>query len=81
MEMLFVMLVKNTPGDMNLGWIVTIAGFVIVLIALFILSLIFSGIASRFTKKSQKSEIKVSEPARRQSRRRQAISLPTCSLR
>ncbi len=64
MEMLFVMLVKNTPGDMNLGWIVTIAGFVIVLIALFILSLIFLGIASRFTKKSQKSEIKAPELAK-----------------
>ncbi len=64
MDMLFVTLVKNTPGDMNLGWIVTIAGFVIVLFALFILSLLFSGIASRFTKKSKMPEVKASEPAK-----------------
>lgn len=44
------------------GWIVTIAGFLIVIIALFILSMIFRGVASYFTKqdakKSEKPEVK-----------------------
>ena len=36
------------------GWIVTIAGFLIVVIALFILSSIFRGVASYFTKQDAK---------------------------
>ena len=36
------------------GWIVTIAGFLIVIIALFILSTIFRGVASYFTKQDAK---------------------------
>ena len=41
------------------GWIVTVAGFLIVVIALFILSYIFRGVAAYFTKKdAKKSEVK-----------------------
>ena len=48
------------------GWIVTVAGFLIVVIALFVLSFIFRGVAAYFTKKdekksedrSQKTEVK-----------------------
>ena len=36
------------------GWIVTVAGFLIVVIALFILSFIFRGVAAYFTKKDDK---------------------------
>ena len=36
------------------GWIVTVAGFLIVIIALFILSFIFRGVAAYFTKKDAK---------------------------
>ena len=36
------------------GWIVTVAGFLIVVIALFILSYIFRGVAAYFTKKDEK---------------------------
>ncbi len=36
------------------GWIVTIVGFVIVIIALYILSMIFQGVASYFIKKDIK---------------------------
>ena len=36
------------------GWIVTIAGFLIVIIALFILSFIFRGVAAYFTKKDER---------------------------
>ena len=36
------------------GWIVTIAGFLIVIIALFLLSMIFRGVASYFTKQDAK---------------------------
>lgn len=36
------------------GWIVTIAGFLIVIIALFILSFIFRGVAAYFIKKDEK---------------------------
>jgi Na+-transporting methylmalonyl-CoA/oxaloacetate decarboxylase gamma subunit len=46
------------------GWIVTIAGFLIVIIALAILSMIFSGVASYFKKKdAQKNEVKEVKPA------------------
>ena len=41
------------------GWIVTIAGFLIVVIALFILSTIFRGVASYFKKQdAKKNEVK-----------------------
>ena len=40
--------------DYAKGWIVTIAGFLIVIIALFILSMIFRGVATYFTKKDEK---------------------------
>lgn len=36
------------------GWVVTIVGFLIVIIALFILSMIFRGVASYFTKQDAK---------------------------
>ncbi|MBR4391389.1 MAG: OadG family protein [Bacteroidales bacterium] len=46
--------------DFTKGWIVTIAGFLIVIIALFILSFIFRGVAAYFTKKdAQKDAPKV----------------------
>ena len=45
------------------GWIVTIAGFLIVVIALFILSTIFRGVASYFKKQdAKKSEVKEVKP-------------------
>ena len=49
------------------GWIVTIAGFLIVIFALFILSTIFRGVASYFKKQdAKKNEVKVvrSEPVK-----------------
>ena len=46
------------------GWIVTIAGFLIVVIALFILSTIFRGVASYFKKQdAKKNEVKTVTPA------------------
>ena len=50
MEMLSVIL-RHDPAIYTKGWIVTIAGFLIVIIALFILSTIFRGVAAYFTKK------------------------------
>ena len=45
------------------GWIVTIAGFLIVIIALFILSTIFRGVASYFKKQdAKKNEVKTVTP-------------------
>ena len=45
------------------GWIVTIAGFLIVIIALFILSSIFRGVASYFKKQdAKKNEVKEIKP-------------------
>ena len=38
------------------GWIVTVAGFLIVVIALFILSYIFRGVAAYFIKKDEKKD-------------------------
>ena len=44
------------------GWIVTVAGFLIVILALFILSMIFRGVATYFTKKdAEKSAPKIVE--------------------
>ena len=46
------------------GWIVTIAGFLIVVIALFILSTIFRGVAAYFKKQdAKKNEVKTVTPA------------------
>ena len=39
------------------GWIVTLAGFVIVIVALYILSLLFSGVAAHFKKQDAKKDI------------------------
>ena len=45
------------------GWIVTVAGFLIVVIALFILSTIFRGVASYFKKQdAKKNEVKEIKP-------------------
>ena len=45
------------------GWIVTVAGFLIVVIALFILSTIFRGVASYFKKQdAKKNEVKDVKP-------------------
>ena len=45
------------------GWIVTIAGFLIVVIALFILSTIFRGVAAYFKKQdAKKNEVKEIKP-------------------
>ena len=45
------------------GWIVTIAGFLIVVIALFILSTIFRGVANYFMKQdAKKNEVKEIKP-------------------
>ena len=56
MEMLSVIL-RHDPWVYTKGWIVTVAGFLIVVIALFILSTIFRGVAAYFKKKdAQKTE-------------------------
>ena len=53
-----------TDADRTKGWIVTIAGFLIVVIALFILSTIFRGVASYFKKQdAKKNEVKEIKPA------------------
>ena len=53
MEMLSVIL-RHDPAIYTKGWIVTVAGFLIVIIALFILSTIVRGVASYFKKKDAK---------------------------
>ena len=55
MEMLSVLL-RHDPWVYTKGWIVTIAGFLIVVIALFVLSFIFRGVAAYFTKKDEKKD-------------------------
>ena len=46
------------------GWIVTVAGFLIVILALFILSTIFRGVAAYFKKQdAKKNEVKEIKPA------------------
>ena len=47
-------LLAQEPWIYSKGWVVTIAGFCIVVIALFILSTIFRGIASYFSKQDAK---------------------------
>ena len=45
------------------GWIVTVAGFLIVILALFILSMIFRGVAAYFKKQdAKKNEVKEIKP-------------------
>ena len=53
MEMLSILL-RHDPWVYTKGWIVTVAGFLIVVIALFILSFIFRGVAAYFMKKDEK---------------------------
>ena len=53
MEFLSVIL-RHDPWVYTKGWIVTVAGFLIVVIALFVLSYIFRGVAAYFTKKDEK---------------------------
>ena len=48
-------LLAHEPWVYTKGWIVTVAGFLIVIIALFILSFIFRGVAAYFTKKDEKN--------------------------
>ena len=61
MEMLSVIL-RHDPAIYTKGWIVTVAGFLIVIIALFVLSMIFRGVANYFTKKdAQRNTPKVIE--------------------
>jgi Na+-transporting methylmalonyl-CoA/oxaloacetate decarboxylase gamma subunit len=48
-------LLAHEPWVYTKGWIVTIAGFLIVVIALFILSFIFRGVAAYFSKKDEKA--------------------------
>ena len=56
-------LLAYEPWVYTKGWIVTIAGFLIVIIALFILSFIFRGVAAYFTKKDEKkSEVGSQKP-------------------
>ena len=44
----------HEPWIYTKGWIVTLAGFLIVIVALIILSFIFSGVATYFSKKDAK---------------------------
>lgn len=53
----FTLLLAHEDWVYTKGWIVTIAGFLIVILALAILSMIFGGVASYFKKKdTQKNE-------------------------
>lgn len=59
----FTLLLAHEDWVYTKGWIVTIAGFLIVILALAILSMIFSGVASYFKKKdAKKNEVKVVKP-------------------
>ena len=55
MELLSIIL-RHDPWVYTKGWIVTVAGFLIVVIALFILSSIFRGVAAYFKKKDAEKE-------------------------
>ena len=48
------LLAAHEPWDYSKGWIVTLVGFCIVIIALFVLSMIFRAVASYFTKQDAK---------------------------
>ena len=57
------LLAAHEPWVYTKGWIVTIAGFLIVIIALFILSSIFRGVAAYFIKQdAKKAAPKVEKP-------------------
>ena len=57
------LLAAHEPWVYTKGWIVTIAGFLIVVIALFILSTIFRGVAAYFKKQdAKKNEVKEIKP-------------------
>lgn len=62
MNKLFIVLSLAPGVNPTKGWIVTIAGFLIVIIALFILSSIFRGVAAYFKKRdakmAEKKEVK-----------------------
>ncbi len=49
-------LLRHDPWVYTKGWIVTVAGFLIVVIALFVLSFIFRGVAAYFTKKDERKD-------------------------
>ena len=51
-------ILRHDPWVYTKGWIVTVAGFLIVVIALFILSTIFRGVAAYFKKKDAQKEVK-----------------------
>ena len=55
MNKLFILLSLAPDVNPTKGWIVTIAGFLIVIIALFILSSIFRGVAAYFKKRDAKA--------------------------
>ena len=55
MEMLSILL-RHDPWVYTKGWIVTVAGFLIVVIALFVLSFIFRGVAAYLTKKDERKD-------------------------
>ena len=58
------LLAAHEPWVYTKGWIVTVAGFLIVVIALFILSSIFRGVAAYFKKQdAKKNEVKEIKPA------------------
>ena len=59
----FTLLAAHEDWVYTKGWIVTIAGFLIVIIALFILSTIFRGVAAYFKKQdAKKNEVKEIKP-------------------
>ena len=59
----FTLLLAHEDWVYTKGWIVTIAGFLIVIIALFILSTIFRGVAAYFKKQdAKKNEVKEIKP-------------------
>ena len=51
MNLLHILLAHHEPWVYTKGWVVTLVGFCIVVIALFVLSMIFRGVASYFSKK------------------------------
>ncbi len=55
MEMLSILL-RHDPWVYTKGWIVTVEGFLIVVIALFVLSFIFRDVAAYFTKKDERKD-------------------------
>jgi len=52
---LLQLLLVHDPAVYTKGWVVTVSGFCIVILALYILSLIFRGVASFFIKREKKA--------------------------